>query len=223
MAGVPGFNGYVSPEQEAAARLAEQKRAKLFVTDGPNKGAALTTNNVGQLNEADAANLHDRYSGAGALAAYRNARSPEMAKILASSMQQAQGLNSAENMALRQNALSSVNAQNQAALRSLRGAQAASGVRGGLAQAQMGQQNAQASAGIADAERNLVADNIKYKQSGLQNAAAIVGNQENIERDMGADKLGTVLAARAENAGLTAAQMQARAAAMSGGGGGKKS
>lgn len=214
-----------SPAELALEKqIAEMKKAEAdrIAREAADPNTQSTSIGVGNLSEKNAAQLHDRYSGAGALAAYRGQRSPETAKILGSAMEQAKGLNSAENMAIRQNALSSINSQNQSALRSLRGAQAASGVRGGLAMAQMGQQNAQASSALAEAERGLVADNIKYKQEGLQNAAQIVGNQENIERDMGADKLGTVLAARAENAGLSAAQMQAQAAAAGGRGGGKK-
>lgn len=192
-----------------------------FIGSGAPRGASTSTA-VGNLSEADAAGLHDRYSGNAALDAYRRSRSAETQTILNSAMQQAQGLNANENRAIRSNALSSINAQNQAGLRDLRGAQAASGIRGGLASMQMAQQHGAATQALAGAERNLVADNIKYKQSGLQNAASIIGNQENIERDMGADKLGTILAARAENAGLSAAQMQAQAAAAGGGGGGKK-
>jgi len=197
----------------------DDKQAVIDKYNADPKNPSASTN-VGQLTELDAQRLHDRYSSPEALAAYRGQRSPETSSIIAGAMDQAKGINAAGNMAMRQNATSSVNSQNQMALRALRGSQAANGVRGGLAQAQAGMQQGQATAAMADANRNIIADNIKYKQAGLQNAASIVGNQENIERDMGADRLGTVMAARAENAGLSAAQMQAQAAAMSGGGGG---
>lgn len=176
----------------------------------------------GGLNETDASSLHERYMGADAINAYKQSRSADVTKLIGSAMEQAQGLNSAENAAIRNNAMASINAQNQGALKALRASQAASGVRGGVAVAQMGQQRGEATKAVSEMERNLVADNINYKREGTKTAAELVTNQENVERDLAAQKLNTVLAIRSENASLEAARMQAEGAAAAGRRGGGK-
>lgn len=213
-------------QQQAAQQKNAKPAAKVIVPHpgDPSKGiptGASQETKIGALNEAEAASLHDRYNGAAAIAAYRSSRSPEMQALLANAMRQSNGVDAAGNSALKASALASVNQQNATNLRALRGQQAASGVRGGVAQQLNQAARGQATQALASAERNILADNIGYKQEGLKNAVGIVGGQENIERDLAADKLGTVLGARAENAALQGAKWQAMAAGK-GGGGGKK-
>ena len=148
-------------------------------------------------------------------------RSVNTNQLLSQAMAQSKGLDSGANAALRSNALAQVNQQQSAALRDLRGQMGAQGIRGGLASAINAQQQAKGVEAVSGAERNLVADNMKYKQEGLQTAAAFNTNQENIERDLMRGKLETILTMRAQNMGLQGAQMQAQAAANSGGGGKK--
>lgn len=147
------------------------------------------------------------------------ARSPQTQQLIRQAMGQAQGLSGRENSALRANALAQVRNQQSAALRDVRGQMGAQGVRGGLASAINAQQQARGVEAVSGAERNLVADNIKYKQEGLKTAAAFNTNQENIERDVMRTGLEAYLTARAQDMGLQGAQMQANA---SRGGGGKK-
>lgn len=174
------------------------------------------------VEEKNSADLHDRYTSGQAMDNIRNERSSDITSILANAMSQSNGLNSSENNALRTNALSSITAQNDTAMRALRGQQASSGLRGGAAGAQMANQRAQATNAVGTAERGLVADNIAAKQKGLQNAATIVTGQENVERDLAANKLSTILGMRAQDFALKGASMQAQAAAASGQRGGKK-
>jgi hypothetical protein len=188
--------------------------------DGLNDTPTITS--PGGLNESDAAALHERYMGANAINSYKQSRSAEVNKLLGSAMEQAKGLSGVENAAIRSNALSSINAQNQGALKALRASQAASGVRGGLAASQFAQQQGEATKALSTFERDLVADNINYKREGTKTALEAVTNQENIERDLAAQKLNTILAIRSENASLEAARMQAEAAANAGRRGGGK-
>ncbi len=169
------------------------------------------------------AQLNDLIQGPDAVAAYRGSRSPETQALISQAMDQRNGLNAQDNSALRANYLANINSQGQSAMRSLRGAQAASGVRGGVAQAQMAQQAGAQQNALQSAEGGLVDKNIAAKQQGLRDASTIVSGQENVERDQAANKLNTIFMGRAERAGLSAAQMQAQAAAASGhSSGGKK-
>lgn len=203
-----GFFGMINKQ-----KLAEQHKAQL------QQDAVDAKRNV--TIDKDAGKLYNNTSGAAALEALRNQRSKETQTLLAKAMDQTQGINAQENMALRQNMLSSVNSQNQANLRALRGQQAASGIRGGVAGAQMAQQNAAASGQLATAEQGLVAENIKAKQQGLNTALSAFSNQENVERDQAADKLNTILTLRGADTYLKGAKLQAEGAARAGGGGKK--
>lgn len=193
----------------------QQKLAAQAAPIDPTK--PMDSPNIGTISESQSAALHDRYMSPDILKQQAANRSSQMNKLLASAMGQAQGLNGAENAAIRQNAMSSINSQNQSALRALRGGQAASGVRGGLAMAQMQQQRGAAAEAAANMEQKLAQENITAKREGTRAALGAVTNQENIERDTAANKLRTILLGRAENAGIRGAELQAQAS----GGGGK--
>jgi hypothetical protein len=169
--------------------------------------------------DVDGAELYNRYINNVAMNDYASGRSANTNALLSQAMGMAKGLSGAENAALRSNALSQIQQQQGAATRDLRGQLAGSGVRGGLAAALNQQQAAKGVEAVSGAERNLVADNFQNKLSGMQSAAMMNTNQENIERDMMRGKLETILTMRGQNMGLAGAQMQAQAAANAGGGG----
>lgn len=176
-----------------------------------NAPATAKTNATQAASDLGMENLYNQTSGQGALATLAAQRSPQTNAIISQAMAQSGGLSSNENGALRSAELSTVNGQNQSALSALRGSQASNGVRGGLAGAQMGQQNNQAAGSLATSEQNLVNTNLQSRQQGLQSAADIVGNQENVERDEAADQLSTVMAGRGAQTYLQGAQLQAAA------------
>lgn len=193
-----------TPEAIAAAIAAERARQT-------NSASGIKQTAKDQLQDAASSAIYDSVAGPDALAALRAGRSPEANKIIASAMDQTKGINAQENSALRQNFMSSINSQNQGALRLLRGQQSANGVRGGVASAQIAGQNAAAGQALGAAEGSLVEKNIAAKQEGLKNAATIVNNQENKESDQATDKLSTILAIRGNKTSLQAAKLQADA------------
>lgn len=195
-----------TPEERAAVLLKERMRQQ-------NGAKEIKQTAQDQLQDERSGAMYNSVAGTDALAALRAARSPEAQQVISRAQDLSQGLNAQENSALRHNYLSTINSQNQGALRALHGQQAANGVRGGVAGAQLAQQNAQASSAIGQAEGALVQQNIAAKNEGLKNFANIVNTQENTERDQATDKLSTLLAIRGNKGSLEAARLQASAPA----------
>lgn len=202
----------------ANPNLTTEEKVKAYAAEQAAMPHAIDQASQKLLSDQDYGNLYNQNAGAGALAALHNQRSGESQAIISQAMNQAHGLNGSDLNGLRQNALASVNSQNLGALHQLRGQQAANGVRGGLAQAQLAQQGAQASGNLQTAEQGLITTQLAASQKGLQNAATIVGNQENIEKNQAADRLSAILSGRGSAQQLTAAQLQAQAASSGGGG-----
>lgn len=173
------------------------------------------------MTDVDGAALYNRQINQAAMDDFAAGRSANTNALLAQAMGMSKGLSGAENAALRSNALSQIQQQQGAATRDLRGQLASQGVRGGLAAALNQQQAAKGVEAVSGAERNLVADNFNNKMAGLQTAAMMNTNQENIERDLMRGRLETILTLRGQNMGLQGAQMQAQAAANAGRGGKK--
>ncbi len=188
----------------------DQYKARLSALYSNNQSNIASTV-ASQYKDAQSGQIYDNAAGADALAALRNQRSPEAQAIIGTAMDQTQGINAQENQALRQNALASVNSQNQSALHALAAHNAANGVRGGVARAQNAGQRAQATSALAQSERDLVAQNIAAKQAGLKTAATIVNTQENAEKNQAADKLATIMGVRGQNVQLQSAKLQADA------------
>jgi hypothetical protein len=208
-----GVLSALEKEKQAQAARAEADKLLALPVTGPD-GKPI-------LNKADQAALtiYDNTAGQGYLDAIRAQRSPETQSLISGAMQQAQGLDSRQNMALANQGAAAINQQTQGALAGLRGSQAASGVRGGLAAAQQADQRNQGTKALTDFRTQLVGENFKAQQQGLQTAGQIVNTQENVERAAAADRLETLMGLRAQRVYLKGAEMQARAA---GGGGGKK-
>lgn len=165
--------------------------------------------------------------------ASRPERSADVADVLARRKAQLQGLSAPENTALREQMAQKL-AQSQAlAQRKLAGAQAAAGVRGGLATAQQAQVGTEAQRARAEAERQLFLENIAQRQAALDKyeASTRAAEQEEIgrygQRQYGklATELGYGQLGAAERAGINTAligESQAAAAAKQAGQGGKK-
>lgn len=201
------------PKKEA---LSKQGRAKT------NYESALKELTSNQKSDQAAFNLFDSAAGQAALNKLRQERSGDAQAVINMARDASQGLTAGQGRAFQNQAVSEMQAAQRASLARLGGQQAALGIQGpasvGQRAALMGQQNAQ----LGQFNTELLAQKIAARNAGIQTFGQAVTNQENIERDMAADKLGTALAFRQNRAVLKGAELQAKAARQGGGKGGGK-
>lgn len=170
------------------------------------------------LSTDEADKLFQRTSGPEALAALRNQRSSDAQDLLNLARGSAQGLTAGQGRTFMNQAVSEMQGAQRAGLRALGGAQAASGLRGGAALAQQGAVRSDAVNQLGQFNTNLLGQKIAAQNQGIQTFGNVLTNQENIERDMAADRLNTALTYKGLQTGLLGAKMQANAAAKAGGG-----
>jgi len=182
----------------------------------------------------------ERLFGEGSMGRIEEGLSPDIQNVLAQRRQIAQqGLGADVFQAEREARRAALGRQEQAQARALRGSQAAGGVTGGLAQAQMMRQQEQQQAGRQVAERQMLLDTAQQRLSGIggleRSATAAQGdilarkkfNLEQRRREL-QGRLTTMMGEAglgvAERSSATAAQAakEYSKAAASQGGGGKK-
>lgn len=151
------------------------------------------------------------------------------AEVMARRQKEAQGFSAEEMNAMRDNNLATINSANSANIRAARINQAAQGIRGGQAAAQIQKMRNEQGSQIATGERELFLKNIDARRAGLESLDKAqgydreMGNKEKLARiatEMGYGSLGS--ADRGAVLQGIIGEKQAQAAAQSGGGGGKK-
>lgn len=151
------------------------------------------------------------------------------AEVMARRQAEAQGFSPQEMNAMREQNLSTINSANQGNIRQARIQQAAQGIRGGQAVAQLNKMRNEQGGQIAGSERELFLKNIDARRMGLES----LDKAQSSDRDMAAREKVSRIATEMGYGSLGSAdrgavmqsligEKQADAAARSGGGGGKK-
>ena len=109
-------------------------------------------------------------------------RSGDISQVIEARRANLGGLSAQENQALRERATQGIDRGTQTALRQLRGIQGASGVRGATAAAQQGRQLAAGQSAKAQAERDLLLQNVAQKDKALSAFEESVGGAEGTEQ-----------------------------------------
>ncbi len=174
--------------EEAAAealRLQQERDAgELAATEARLRGSTTLGPKSFEEGLAQGRTLGMDLTGADAYAAARGQRSAEVNDILARYQKGLDGLTSAENAAITNQARGAIRADTTGALRTLAGRQAGAGVRGGAALSQLNATAQQGAANAADFERDLLIKNIDAKRTALNDYAGAVSGAEAKDKEL---------------------------------------